>query len=156
LKGTVEESAKMEWTIDLDDLNNRIRHFYVAISYTMNKIARGELWESRDCVEFYRQILILFEDILDKRKREGYRRIEQKLTPEKLELLEQTIPKELGEKEILRSLDRIFEYFDAFLKSKLFKMRIFPTEYATEMMEYYHKRKKEILRKRTSKSGSNC
>lgn len=94
----VEESAKKEWTIDLDNLNNKIRHFYVAISYTIAKIARGELWESRDCVEYYRQILITFEDILAERKRENYRRLEQKLSDEKLTLLEQTIPRNLERK----------------------------------------------------------
>jgi predicted nucleotidyltransferase len=148
----VEESAKMTWTIDLDELSNIIKHFYVAISYTLSKIARGELWESRDCVEYYRQLLLMFEDILAKRKREGYRRLEQKLSARKLALLKQTIPKGLTPTDIFSSLDKIFGYFDTFLKGKFADMSIFPTEYATEMIKYYHKKKKEVLKKRTSKS----
>jgi hypothetical protein len=156
LHKTVEESAKIEWTADMDDLNNRIKHFYVVISYTISKIARGELWESRDCVEYYRQLLLLFEDILAKRKREGYRRLEQKLSAEKLLLLEQAIPRGLTPKEIFSSLDKIFEYFDTFLKGKFVDMSIFPTEYATEMMKYYHRKKKEVLEKKTSKSHTRA
>jgi hypothetical protein len=155
LHKTVEESAKMEWTVDEDDLNNRIKHFYVVISYTISKIARGELWESRDCVEYYRHLLLLFEDILAKRKREGYRRLEQKLSVEKLALLEQTIPRGLTPNEIFCSLDKIFEYFDTFLKGKFVDMSIFPTEYATEMIKYYYRKKKEVLGKKTSKSNSS-
>jgi hypothetical protein len=143
----VEESSKKEWTIDLDNLNNRIRHFYVAIGYTIGKIARGELWESRDCVEFYRQILITFEDILAERKRENYRRLEQKLSDEKLTLLVQTIPRNLTRAEIFRSLDKIFEYFDTFLKEQFLKMNVFPIEYATGVTEYYNRKKSEILKK---------
>ncbi len=146
LQRLVEESAKMTWTIDPDDLNNMIRHFYVAISYTISKmIARGELWESRDCVEYYRQILISFEDILAERKREGYRRLEQKLSVQKLVLLEQTIPKELTLGEVFHSLDAIFEYSNTYLKGRFVEMGVFPTEYATRMMEFYHRKKKEIL-----------
>jgi hypothetical protein len=142
----VEESEKMEWTIDLDDLNNKIGHFYVVICYTLSKIARGERWESRDCIEYYRQLLILLEDVLTKRKREGYRKLEQKLSAEKLALLEQTIPKSLTPREIFRSLDKIFEYFDAFLKERFVEMGIFPTKHAIKMMEYYQQKKKEILK----------
>jgi hypothetical protein len=155
LNKTVEESAKMEWTVDIDDLNDRIKHFYVVISYTISKIARGELWESRDCVEYYRQLLLLFEDILAKRKREGYRRLEQKLSAEKLSFLEQTIPKGLTPKEIFSSLDKVFEYFDTFLKEKFVDVGIFPTEYAAEMMEYYHRKKREVLEK-NSKSHTRA
>jgi hypothetical protein len=147
LRKIVEESAKMEWTVDMGDLNNRIKHFYVVISYTISKIARGELCESRDCVEYYRQLLLLFEDILAERKREGYRRLEQKLSAEKLSLLEQTIPRGLTPEEIFSSLDKVFEYFETFLKGKFVDMSIFPAEYATEMMEYYERKKSEILEK---------
>ena len=143
----VEESSKKEWTIDLDHLNNRIRHFYVAISYTIGKIARGELWESRDCVEWYRhQALTTFEDILAQRKRESYRRLEQKLSTEKLKFLERTIPTELTPKEIFRSLDKIFEYFDTFLKGRFIELGVFPTEYATRMLEFYQRKKMDILK----------
>lgn len=147
----IEESAKMEWTIDLEELDNRIKHFYVGICYTIAKIARGELWESRDCIEWYRrQALITFEDILTRRKREGYRRLEQKLSSERLKFLEKTIPTELTPKEIFRSLDKIFEYFDTFLKGRFIELGIFPTEYATRMMEFYQRKKKEIMKKRQS------
>lgn len=75
-RARIEESAKMEWTINLEELDNRLKHFYVGIDYKILKIARGELWESRECVEWYRhQALITFEDILARRKREGYRRL---------------------------------------------------------------------------------
>ena len=141
----VEESAKMTWTIDSDELTNIIRHFYIVISYTISKIARGELWESRDCIEYYRQLLISFEDMHAKRKREGYRRLEQKLSAEKLRLLEQTIPRELTRSEVFRSFDAIFKYFDTFIKERLIEMDIFPTRYATSMMEFYRRKKKEIL-----------
>jgi hypothetical protein len=134
----------MTWAVDPDDLNNIIRHF-VAISYTISKIARGELWESRDCVEYYRQILISFEDMLAERKREGYRRPEQKLSAQKLALLEQTIPKKLTPGEVFRSLDGIFKYSSIYLKGRFVEMSVFPTEYATRMMEFYHRKKKEIL-----------
>lgn len=147
LQQLVKESSKKEWTIDPDDLNNRIRHFYVAISYTIGKIARGELWESRDCVEFDRQILITFEDILAKRKRENYRRVEQKLSAERLTLLEQTIPKNLTRVEIFRSLGKVLEYFDKFLSERLMKMDVFPRQYAANMKEYYNRRRSEILKK---------
>jgi hypothetical protein len=147
LKKLVEESSKIEWTIDKEELDNRVKHFYLGLGYTMPKIVRGELWESRDCVEWYRQTLITLEDILARRKREGYRRIEQKLPVDRLALLEQTVPKGLAEKEILRALDRVFEYFDSYLKQELIELRVFPREYAAEMMEYYTRKRVEILGK---------
>lgn len=110
----------------MEELDNRIKHFYVGIGYTIPKIARGELWESRDCIEWYRKALITFEDILAKRKREGYRKLERKLQVKRLELLEQTIPTDLTKEEILQSLDNIFEYFDSFLKKRLLEMNVFP------------------------------
>lgn len=146
LKELVREAAKEAWTIDLEELDNRIKHFYVGIGYTIPKIAREELWESRDCIEWYRKALITFEDILAKRKREGYRKLERKLQVKRLELLEQTIPTDLTKEEIFRSLDNIFGYFDSFLKKRLLEMNVFPEEYATKMKEYYNRKKGEILK----------
>jgi hypothetical protein len=83
--------------------------------------------------------------MLAKRKREGYRRLEQKLSAEKLALLEQTIPRELTRSEVFRSLDTIFKYFDTYVKERLVEMGIFPARYATRMMEFYHRKKREIL-----------
>jgi hypothetical protein len=142
----VEESAKMEWTIDLKELDNRLKHFYVGIAYTIPKIAREELWEARDCVEWYRQALITFEGVIARRKREGYRRLEQKLSTKKLKFLEKTIPTKLTSKEIFRSLDNILEYFNTFLKERFLELGVFPTEYATRMKEFYQRKKMEILK----------
>ena len=98
------------------------------------------------------ELPVLSEDILAKRKRAGYRRLKQKLSAEKLALLEQTVPRGLAPKEIFSSLDEIFEYFDTFLKGKFVEMSIFPTECATEMMKYYYRKKKEVLERKTIKS----
>jgi hypothetical protein len=156
LQEIAEESAKMGWVIDLEELDNRLKHFYVGIGYTVPKIARGELWEARDCVEWYRnKALIIFEDILARRKREGYRRLEQKLSLGKLRLLENTIPTELTPNEIFRSLDKIFEYFDTFLKDRFIELGVFPTEYATRMTKYYLRRKRTILKHARLSEHSN-
>jgi hypothetical protein len=74
----VAKSRERTWEIDVDELRTRVQHYYATFSYTVAKLERGELWEARDCVEFYRQVLLTFEDILARRKREGYRRLQQK------------------------------------------------------------------------------
>ncbi|MHA1303447.1 MAG: nucleotidyltransferase domain-containing protein [Candidatus Heimdallarchaeaceae archaeon] len=150
LQKLVEDSAALEWEIDLAYLEGRIKHFFAGIAYTVAKIDRGELWDGKDCVDFYGKYLIKFEDILAQRKQESYRRLEQKLSEDKLQLFNQIVVKEISRKEILRALDAVFSYFDKYLKEKLNDLGIYPEDYAEKMLEYYKKKKSEILKKYNS------
>ncbi len=77
-------------------------------------------------MEYYRGLLISFEHILDNRERVGYRRLEQKLSKEKLLMLEKTIPKDVTRAESIRALDAMLEYFDEHLKPRLAALGVYP------------------------------
>lgn len=142
----VEESAKLDWEIDLDYLRNKIKHFYIGLSYTVSKIGRGEFWDALDCVDFYRKYLIQFEDIFSRRKRENYRRIEKKLDANRLEAFNKIMVKELTQKNLFQAMDNMLSYFKNFLVERFLEMRIYHEEYAKNMMEFYERKKREILR----------
>jgi hypothetical protein len=122
----VAKSRERTWEIDVDELRNRVQHYYATFSYTVAKLERGELWEARDCVEFYRQVLLTFEDILARRKREGYRRLQQKPSQEKLALLGRTVPTDVTRQELVRCIDLCREYFDTYLKERLSELGAHP------------------------------
>ncbi len=141
----VARSREMAWEIDVDELRNRVQHYYTTFSYTVAKLERGELWEARDCVEFYRQTLITFEDILARRKRERYRRLRQKLPRERLAHLEETMPMSLDRRELIRCIDILREYFDTHLKGRFVELGVHPDPYAENMNAFYYKGRKRVL-----------
>ncbi len=142
-----EECKKLKWEIDNDYLAHKIKHFHIGISYTVLKFLRGELWDGLDCIDFYRKYLIEFEDSFALRKRENYRRIEQKLNSERLEVLDKTLVSELTSINLFTGMDAILEYMDRFLKEKFQKLGIFPEEDAARMREYYERKKRELMKK---------
>ncbi len=146
LKEVIEKSKNLEWEIDMDFLKNRVAHHFLGFSYTVAKFGRGELWDGEDCIDWYRKNLLMFEDILAQRKREGYRRIEIKLDSSRLELFEQTLVKETTRKELFRAMDVINLYFDTFLKNKFQELGVFPKEEAEKMADYYERKKREYLK----------
>lgn len=141
----VEESSKLEWKIDLEDLQNKIQHFYMGFSYTVSKIGRGEFWDALDCVDFYRKYLIEFEDTLACRKRENYRRIEKKLDQKRLEAYNRIMVKELTRKNLFQAMDHMISYFDKFLVNRFRDLQIYHEVYAKNMTEFYDRMKTEIL-----------
>jgi hypothetical protein len=145
LKEMVEESEKLEWEIDLDFLRNRIVHHFMGFSYTISKFGRGELWDGQDCIDWYRKNLVMFEDILAKRKRENFRRLEDKLDKERLLLFEQTLVKATTREELFRAMDVVNLYFETFLRQRLIDLDVFNKETEKKMMEYYTRKKEEIL-----------
>ena len=140
-----EKSMNLTWEINHEELRNRVQHYYVTFSYTVAKLERGELWDSKDCVDFYRSTIIELEAILAKRKREGYRRLEQKLSQEKLAHLETTIPRDLSRHELVRCLDNCMSYFDKYLKGRLIELGVHPDKYAENMNQYYRESRNRIL-----------
>ena len=140
-----EESKNMKWDIDIADLAHRIKHYQVAISYTVGKICRGEFWDALDAIDFYRKYLVKFEDSFAFRKQENYRRLEKKLDNERLAVLNKTLISELTQENLFIGMDAIFEYFDRFLKHKFQQLDIFPEEYYKTMKEYYERMKRETL-----------
>ncbi|MBY9001457.1 MAG: hypothetical protein KGD64_11105 [Candidatus Heimdallarchaeota archaeon] len=141
----IEKAWKLDWDINEAELGHYIKHFHIGISYTVLKLARGELWDAYDCVDYYRKYLVKFEDMLAQRKPENYRRLEQKLNEKQIKLLEKAIPKDLSKIELFRAMDIIFEYFDTFLKERIRILNLYPDKDAKNMLEYYHRKKKEIL-----------
>ena len=83
--------------------------------------------------------------MLAQRKPENYRRLEQKLDEKRIKLLEQAIPKDLSREELFRTMDVILEYFDTYLKERIRILDLYPDEDAKRMLEYYQRKKKEIL-----------
>ena len=142
----VERSKTASIEVSDEYLRNLVKHFYVALHYATTKLGRGELWESRDTVEYYRGLLISFEHMLDNRKRVGYRRLEQKLSKEKLLMLENTIPKDVTRIESIRALDAVLEYFDEYLKPRLAALGVYPETQARNMVKYYEREKGKMLR----------
>ncbi|MCG3225549.1 MAG: hypothetical protein H7645_01415 [Candidatus Heimdallarchaeota archaeon] len=147
LKKMVEDSEKLEWEIDLEFLKNRIKHHFMGFSYTVTKFGRGELWDGQDCIDWYRKNLVMFEDVLAQRKQENFRRLENKLDKKRLELFEQTLVKEITRKELFRAMDVVNLYFETFLKQKLIDLGVYHKESEENMMEFYERKKKEILGK---------
>ena len=145
LEEVVEESKKLDWEIDLEFLNNRITHHFLGISYTVAKFGRGELWDGHDCIEWYRRNVLLFEHILAKRKREGYRRFEEKLDAKRQQLFNQTVVKEITRKELFRAMDVVILYTENFLKKPLLELDAFDEISEKRMIEYYERMKKKIL-----------
>jgi len=145
LKKLKEESTKLVWKIDEDELKHKTKHYHIGISYTVFKIARGELWDAQDAVDFYRKYLVEFEDILAQRKRENYRKLEEKLGEEKLKKFNETLVREISRKEIFRAMDAVFNYFNEYLKDSIEKLNAFPYEQAEKMYEYYDRIKKLVL-----------
>jgi predicted nucleotidyltransferase len=141
----IENSKNLEWETDIEFLRNRIKHHFLGLSYTVSKFGRGEFWDGEDCINWYRKNIIMFEDILAKRRREGTRRIEKKFDDEKLKLFELTLVKETSRKELFRAMDVINLYFETFLKSKFQELEVFPEKEAKEMLEYYERKKREYL-----------
>ena len=141
----MEKAWNMDWDINEKELGHFIKHFHIGISYTVLKLARGEMWDAYDCVDFYRKRLVKFEDMLAQRKPENYRRLESKLDEKQLKLLEQAIPVDLSKKEVFRAMDVIFEYFDTYLKERIRILDLYPDEDAKNMLEYYQRKKNEIL-----------
>lgn len=146
LEKMVENCKKLKWELELDDLAHKIKHFHLGISYTVSKFLRGELWDGLDCVDFYRKYLVEFEDAFAQRKKENYRRIEQKLDSERLKVFDKTLFSELTRENLFKGMDAILEYLDRFLKEKFQNLRIFPEEEATRMREFYERKKKEFLK----------
>ncbi|MHA1552550.1 MAG: hypothetical protein ACTSQC_11460, partial [Candidatus Heimdallarchaeaceae archaeon] len=141
----IEKAWQMDWDINEEELGHYIKHFHIGLSYTVLKLARGELWDAYDCVDFYRKYLVKFEDMLAQRKPENYRRLEQKLDENRIKLLEQAIPKDLSREELFRTMDVILEYFDTYLMERIRILDLYPDEDAKRMLEYYQRKKKEIL-----------
>ena len=141
----IEKAWQMDWDINEEELAHNIKHYYIGLSYTVLKLARGELWDAYDCVDFYRKYLVKFEDMLAQRKPENYRRLEQKLDEKRIKLLEKAIPKDLSREELFRTMDIILEYFDTYLKERIRILDLYPDEDAKRMLEYYQRKKKEIL-----------
>jgi len=145
LMDVVEKSKTSSFSFDKDELVNLVKHFHVVLSYTIGKLGRGELWESRDTVEYYRALLVQYEHILAERQRVGYRRLELKLEPEKLAMLERTIPLDTTREECFKGMDAVLEYFDTFLRQRFIDLGVFTVEYAENMVRFYEQQKKEIL-----------
>jgi len=145
LKKMKEESWQLDWDIDEDELKHKVKHYHIGISYTVLKISRGELWDAQDCIDFYRKYLMEFEDIIAQRKRENYRRLEEKLGPEKLKKFNETLVREISKKEMFRAMDAVFDYFNTYLKETIEVLNAFPYEQAEKMYGYYEKMKKNIL-----------
>ncbi|MHA2357535.1 MAG: hypothetical protein ACXABK_02045 [Candidatus Heimdallarchaeaceae archaeon] len=145
VKEMIEESSKLDYEINLDEFTHFVNHFFIGISYTVSKFLRGELWDAEDCIDWYRKKLIQFEDILAKRKREGYRRTEEKLDEKRLKKLSEMLVKELTREELFRTMDAVLEYFDLFLRDRIEQLNIFPYEDAKNMLEYYNRKKNEVL-----------
>ena len=141
----VEESRKLAWDIDTEELQAQVKHYYVTFSYTAAKLERGELWDARDCVEWYRARMIHFEDVLAQRKRENYRRLERKLSPERLSHLESTIPRDLSRRELVRCTDECMGYFERYLKGRLQELGAHPDKYAENMNKHYRERRERVL-----------
>lgn len=145
LEELVEKSKQSSFSINHDELQNLVQHYYVVFMYTLTKLGRGEFWESRDCVEYYRGLLVRFEHILEMRKQEGYRRLEQKLSQDRLFLLKETIPLDTSRVEAIRTMDKVIEYFDRYLKPRFVELGVFPVDYSENMMVFYENEKKKIL-----------
>jgi hypothetical protein len=137
----VENSAKLKWDIDINALRHHVKHIFVALAYFVSKVERGELWEARDTIEWYRNKLVLIEHILAERKPEGYRHLEIKLTSEKRETLEKTITQHLAKDEIYRNMDAILNYFQCYLQPTVEKLAGYPETYAEKMINHYHSKK---------------
>ena len=147
LKEVAEKSKKLDWDIDLDFLKNRVTHHFLGLSYTVSKFGRGELWDGHDCIEWYRRNILTFEHILAKRKREGYRRLEQRLDANRQQLFNQTLVKEITRKELFRAMDVINLYVETFLKKPLQELGVFDEVSEKRMTEYYERMKKQLLEK---------
>lgn len=145
LEKMVESCKKLKWELELDYLAHKIKHFHIGISYTVLKFLRGEFWDGVDCIDFYRKYLVEFEDAFAQRKKENYRRIEQKLDGERLKVLDKTLFSEMTRENLFKGMDAILEYLDRFLKEKFQNLGIFPEDEATRMREYYERKKKEVL-----------
>ncbi|TET80380.1 MAG: hypothetical protein E3J43_02235 [Candidatus Heimdallarchaeota archaeon] len=145
LEKMVKNCKKLKWELELDDLAHKIKHFHMGISYTVSKFLRGELWDGLDCVDFFRKYLVEFEDAFAQRKKENYRRIEQKLDSERLKVFDKTLFSELTRENLFKGMDAILEYMDRFLKEKFLALGIFPEGDAKRMREYYNRKKKECL-----------
>jgi predicted nucleotidyltransferase len=69
--------------------------FWAWTWYAASKIARGELWEARDAIEYMRSnVLVALADIGLGTPREGNRRLESKYPDENQMILSETIPRE--------------------------------------------------------------
>ena len=80
-----------------------------------------------------------------KRKQVGFGRLEQKLSSEKLRLLEKTIPSDASRVESYHSMDAVLEYFDKYLKSKLIMLGVYPETQAEKILNYYEQQKRKNL-----------
>lgn len=145
LKDVVKKSKTSSFSMDHDQLVNLVKHFHVVIAFTVDKLGRGELWESRDTVEYYRALLVQYEHILAERQQVGYRRFELKMEPEKLTMLEKTIPRGKTREESFRCMDAVFEYFDTYMRHRFIELGVFNEEYAENMVRYYEEEKEKIL-----------
>ncbi|MHA2309358.1 MAG: hypothetical protein ACXABJ_08785 [Candidatus Heimdallarchaeaceae archaeon] len=136
-----------EFVVDINkvDLERRTKLFYIGLYYFINKIGRGELWRAFDILDIIRRGLLQDEDILARRLKKDYNMVEKKLNKERLSVLSKTLFSELTKEDLFKAMDAIFEYWDRFLKNKFKELELFPGEYAINMMEYYERKKKEIL-----------
>lgn len=140
----VEESANLSWGIDRDALKELVKHFFVSLAYFVAKVERGELWEARDTVEWYRGRLVLIEDILAERKPEGYRRLEFKLAPEKKDVLEDTVTLSCTRDEVYRNMDAVIDYFQRFIQPDVEGLGVYPKVYVERMINQYKSMKNSV------------
>lgn len=94
---------------DFDDLHQKFTGW---IWYTYSKIARGELFEALDSLGVMRaKALLPFLQLVSGLPFEGSRRLEQRLSPERLRALDETVPRGLAPAELYRALMRMADLF---------------------------------------------
>ncbi len=145
LEKMVKSAPKLTVEIDKKDLENRIKETYLGLNFTCKKIYRGSFWAVFHVLDLYRRGMVYFEDTFAQRKLRDYRYVEKNLDEERLAVLNKTLITELTRENLFKAMDAFFEYIDRFLKAKFQELGIFPEEYAKNMLEYYERKKKEIL-----------
>ena len=96
----------------LPDFEDLYHKFCGWIWYTYTKIARGEYLEARDSLELMRSYALLPSLLfLEELPQEGYRRLENRLSSERLSALIQTLPSSIEQNELMRTLIKLTELF---------------------------------------------
>jgi hypothetical protein len=145
LEKMINEAPKLVVDIDKTDLDRRVKTFYVGFNYLMSKMGGGSLWSVFDVIDIYRRAIIEVEDIFAQRLQKGYLEVEKNLDEERIAILKNTLISELTQENLFKAMDAIIEYWDRFLLGKIKEMGLFPEESASSMMEFYERKKTEIL-----------
>ena len=135
----------MTWNVDLKGLEKRVKNFYVTFSSTLSLLERGDLWDARDFVVSYRELLVTIETMMGKRGHIGYPKVREGFSEEKHAHLNDMIPLDLTRTELIRCMDSIISYFDTYLKERLKDLCVYPEAYANNMTAYYEKEREKVL-----------